>query len=180
MRQYKGLFMLQHENIILRKLKDNDASSLAQLANNKKVWDNVRDILPHPYTLDDAVSFINLTKQENPPVSFAIEYDGAFCGMIGLGPQQDVYKKTAEIGYWLGEPFWNKGIVTRAVKLITEYGFNELGFIRIHTGVFEYNIASMNVLEKNGYIKDGIFKKSIFKNEKIWDEHRYFKLNSNI
>ena len=159
-------------------LKDEDASALAQLANNKKVWDNLRDVLPHPYTMEDAVSFINITKQENPQVSFAVEYDGAFCGMIGLVPQKDVYRKTAEIGYWLGEPFWAKGIATKAVALITDYGFNELNFIRIHTGIFEYNIASMKVLEKNGYMKDGIFQKSVFKNNKIWDEHRYFKLKS--
>lgn len=170
--------MLQSENIILRQLKNEDASALAQLANNKKVWDNVRDILPHPYTIEDAVSFINLTKNESPQVSFAIEYDGAFCGMIGLVPQKDVYRKTAEIGYWLGEPFWNKNIASEAVKLTTKYGFDELGFIRIHTGIFEYNIASMKVLEKNGYVKDGIFKKSIFKNDKIWDEHRYSKTKS--
>ena len=168
--------MLQDKNIVLRRLEESDAPVLAALANNKKVWDNVRDILPHPYTLDDAHFFIGLVKPENPQLSFAIEYNGAFCGMIGLAPQKDVYRKTAEIGYWLGEPFWGKGIATRAVKLVTDYGFNEMGFIRIHTGIFEYNIGSMRVLEKNGYLKDGIFKKSIFKNEKLWDEHRYFKL----
>ena len=167
--------MLQNENIILRSLIDEDAPALAKLANNKKVWDNVRDFLPHPYSIEDAFFYINLTKKERPQVSFAIEHAGAFCGMIGLVPQKDVYRKTAEIGYWLGEPFWNKGIVTAAVALITDFGFNELGFIRIHTGIFEYNIGSMKVLEKNGYVKDYIFKKSIFKNGKIWDEHRYSK-----
>lgn len=169
--------MLQQDKIILRSLTDDDKEALAQLANNKKIYDNVRDGLRHPYTIDDAVFFINSTKNKNPQVSFAIEYDGAFCGMIGLIPQKDVYRKTAEIGYWLGEPFWNKGIVTTAVALITEYGFDELNFIRIHTGIFEYNIASMKVLEKNGYAKDGVFEKSIIKNEKIWNEHRYSKLN---
>ena len=168
--------MLQDDKIILRLLKDNDLPVLAELANNKKIWFNVRDILPHPYTLDDAVFFFNLIKDEKPQVSFAIEYEGAFCGMIGLTPQTDVYRLTAEIGYWLGEPFWNKGIVTKAVAMITDYGFNELGFIRIHTGIFEYNIASMKVLEKNGYKKDGVFEKSIIKDGKIIDEHRYSKV----
>ncbi len=165
--------MLSCGNIILRRLEDNDKEALAQLANNKKIWDNMRDYLPHPYTIDDAVFFINLTKQENPQMSFAIEFDGNFCGMVGLIPQQDVYKRTAEIGYWLGEPFWNKGIITTAVRLITDYGFNEVDFIRIHTGVFEYNIGSMKVLEKNGYKKDCVFEKSIIKNGQIWNEHRY-------
>ncbi len=168
--------MLQNEKIILRSLKDEDALALAQLANNKKIWLNVRDALPHPYTLEDAVFFINLIKDEITPFSFAIEYDGAFCGMIGLTPQKDVYRLTAEIGYWLGEPFWNKGIVTKAVALITDYAFNELCFIRIHTGIFEYNIASMKVLEKNGYKKDGVFEKSIIKDGKIINEHRYSKI----
>ena len=107
------------------------------------------------------------------PMTFAIDYEGQFCGVIGLTRQTDVYKKTAEIGYWIGEPFWNKGIATKSVKLMTSYGLQSLDFIRIHTGVFEYNIGSMRVLEKNGYTKDGVFKKSIFKNGKIWDEHRY-------
>ncbi len=168
--------MLQDKNILLRSLKDDDAEELAQLANNKKLWDNVRDILPHPYTIDDAVFFINLNKNKSPQFNFAIEYDGNFCGMIGLVPQQDVYRRTAEIGYWLGEPFWGKGIATIAVNLITDYGFNELDFIRIHTGIFEYNIASMKVLEKNGFKKDGVFENNIYKNGKLWNEHRYSKV----
>ncbi len=167
---------MRSEKVVLRKLTDNDKSSLAQLANNIKIWNNVRDILPHPYTIDDAISFINSIKNENLQKNLAIEYDDAFCGMIGLIPQQDVYKKTAEIGYWLGEPFWNKGIATTAVKLITEYGFHQLHFVRIHTGIFEYNIGSMKVLEKNGYKKDGVFEKNIFKNGKLINEHRYSKL----
>ncbi len=168
--------MLHSEKIILRSLTDDDASALALLADNKKIWDNVRDILPHPYTIDDAIFFINLTKQENPQMSFAIEYEGKFCGMIGLVAQQDIYRRTAEIGYWLGEPFWGKGIATEAAGLITDYGFNELGFVRIHTGIFEHNIGSMKVLEKNGYKKDGVFEKNIIKNGKMIDEHRYSKI----
>ena len=158
--------MLQDDKVILRSLYDNDLPVLAQLANNKKIWLNVRDILPHPYTLDDAIFFFNLIKDEKPQVSFAIEYEGEFCGMIGLMLQTDIYRLTAEIGYWLGEPFWNKGIVTKAVALITDYGFNKLGFVRIHTGIFEYNTASMKVLEKNGYKKDGCLKRALSKTER--------------
>lgn len=165
--------MLKGEKIILRFLNDNDKLQLATLANNKKIWDNVKDYLPHPYTIEDAISFIDLAKQEKTQIIFAIEWDNNFCGVIGLVAQTDVYKRTANIGYWIGEPFWNKGIATEAVRLITKYGLTELDFIRIHTGVFEYNTGSMRVLEKNGYEKDGIFKKSIFKNGKIWDEHRF-------
>ena len=167
--------MLKEGNIILRSLRDDDAPHLAQLANNRKIWDNVRDLLPSPYSFDDANRFIKLTQEENPQMNFAIEFDNHLCGVIGLVGQSDVYKKTAEIGYWIGEPYWNRGIATVAVKLITEYGFEELDFIRIHTGVFEYNKSSMKVLTKNGYSKDGVFKKSILKNGKIYDEHRFSK-----
>lgn len=110
-------------------------------------------------------------------MSFAIEHGSQLCGVIGLVRQTDVYKKTAEIGYWLGEPYWNKGIATVSVKLVTDYGFNQLGFIRIHAGVFDYNIGSMNVLLKNGYVNDGIFKKAILKNGQLFDEHRFSKIN---
>jgi len=164
------------DKIILRRLNAEDRLALASLINNKKIWDNLRDIVPFPYTIDDAVSFINFTKTEDPPTNFAIEYEGDLCGMIGLTRQPDVYKKTAEIGYWIGEPYWNKGIATEAVRLITAYGFDQLGFVRIHTGIFEYNPASMRVLEKNGFKKDGIFEKAVLKNGKIWDEHRYSKI----
>ena len=164
---------LIENNIILRRLSDSDKNALATLADNRNIWNNVRDYLPSPYTEQDAEAFIQLVKAEKTPMSFAIEYEKQFCGMVGLVAQSDVYRKTAEIGYWLGEPFWKKGIATVAVKLVTNYGLNTLDFIRIHTGVFEYNTGSMHVLEKNGYEKDGVFKKSIFKNGLIWNEHRY-------
>ena len=166
---------LKHDRIILRPLTDDDKEELARLANNKKVWDNLRDLMPYPYTIDNAIFFIDLTKQEDPQMTFAIDYAGQLCGVIGLVAQQDVYRKTAEIGYWIGEPFWNKGIATEAVKLITEYGLNQLDLIRIHTGVFEYNTSSMKVLEKCGYKKEGVFEKAIIKNGKIWNEHRFSK-----
>jgi len=168
--------MLQHKKITLRPLDDKDSVELALLANNKKIWDNLRDFIPFPYTIDDAIFFINLVKQEKPRMTFAIEFEGHFCGVIGLVGLNDVYRKSAEIGYWIGEPFWNKGIATVAVKLITDYGFDELGLMRIHTGVFENNIGSMKVLEKNGYKKEGVFEKAIIKNGQILNEHRFSKI----
>lgn len=167
--------MLQEGNIILRPLRDSDANALTILANNRKIWDNVRDFFPSPYTVDDANYFIELTQKENPRTTFAIEYNSELCGVISLVGQSDVYKRTAEIGYWIGEPYWNKGIATIAVKLITNYGMDQLDFIRIHAGVYEYNIGSMIVLTKNGYSKEGIFKKSVLKNGQIFDEHRFSK-----
>ena len=168
--------MLSEGKISLRSLNIADKMILASLANNKNIFDNVRDYFPFPYKESDAEEFIQSVQRENPQTTFAIEYESQFCGVCGLMLQADIYRKTAEIGYWIGEPFWNKGIATTAVKLLTQYGFNHLNLVRIHTGVFEYNLASMKVLEKNGYEKDGIFKNSILKNGSIWNEHRYSKV----
>lgn len=165
------------EIIKIRPLKLSDKTELTKLANNKKIWDNLRDYIPFPYEKSDAEFFIDLTNKEEPKQTFGIQFNGKLSGIIGLVIQNDVYKKSAEIGYWIGEPFWGNGIATKAVELITEYGFDKLDLNRIYTGVFEYNEASMKVLEKNGYQKEGIFKNAILKNDKICDEHRFFKLN---
>ncbi|MEM9549096.1 MAG: GNAT family protein [Bacteroidota bacterium] len=163
-------------NIFLRPLKDTDAHALAQLANNKKIWDNVRDLLPHPYTLKDAEFFVGLTQKEEIPQTFAIFHNDEFCGMTGLHIQNDVYRLSAELGYWIGEPYWGRGIASHAVKIITNYGFEKLGMERIYAGIFEFNVGSMRVLEKNGFQKEGVFRKAVLKNGKMWDEHRYGKV----
>ena len=169
--------MLTEGPVALRALNNADEACLAVLANNKKVWDNLRDYFPFPYSIADAQAFIDSTKEQTPQMSFGIFFRQELCGVISLVPLQDVYRKSAEIGYWLGEPFWNKGIGTLAVKLITSYGFRQLNLKRVQAGIFEYNKASMKVLEKNGYRKEGIFRQSICKNGQFWDEHRYAIIN---
>ncbi len=164
---------LKASNFLLRKIKVEDREELAKIANNKKIWLNLRDKFPHPYSLDDADFYINMILEEDPQCSFAIEYETKFAGMIGLLPMTDIYRKTAEIGYWLGEPYWGNGIMTEACKLLTNYGLHTLDFTRLHTGVFEHNIGSMKILENCGYKKDGVFEKSILKDGVVYDEHRY-------
>lgn len=163
--------------IKLKALKPSDKTQMAQLANNKKIWDNVRDGFGHPYTEKNAEEFILRQSKGDTEKVFAIDYNGELCGLIGLILQKDVYRKSAELGYWIGEPYWGKGIATKAVELIAEYAFDELKLIRIYAGAFEYNIGSIKVLEKNGFQKEGIAKKAVFKNNKIWDEHRYALLS---
>ena len=102
--------------IEIRPLKLSDKPELAKLANNKRIWDNLRDYIPFPYNENDAEFFINLTKEENPKQNFGIDFKGKLCGVIGLIIQKDVYRKSAEIGYWIGEPFWGNGIATKAVE----------------------------------------------------------------
>lgn len=164
-------------SIRLRHFRDSDAERMAELANNPKIGKNLRDGFPYPYTVKDAKNF--LKKYEDFHFFFAIEYHGVYVGNISLVPQDNVHIKTAEIGYFLGEPYWNKGIMTTAVKLITGYGFKS-GFARIHTGVYEFNPASQKVLQKCGYTLEGIFRKNVLKEGKLWDEFRYACINQDI
>lgn len=160
-------------DICLREFSPADRRQLAKLANNRKIFDNVRDFFPHPYSEQNAEEFIGVCMNENPQVTFAIRFQNEFAGVIGLVLQSDVYRKSAELGYWLGEPFWNKGIASQAVNLVVSYGFYSLELVRIYTGVFDFNKASQRVLEKCGFTLEGIFKKSIIKNGQIGDECRY-------
>lgn len=169
---------LKSGNIVLRPLRLTDALRLSELANNEKISRNLRDGFPNPYTLADAENFLQRFSDQDPVTFFGIDFNGEYVGNISLVPGQDVYRKSAEIGYFIGEPYWNKGIVTKAVNLISEYGFNHLDIVRIHTGVFEYNAASMHVLEKCGFVKEAVFRKSVFKQGKLWDEVRYAKLKT--
>jgi RimJ/RimL family protein N-acetyltransferase len=164
---------LKKDNLKLRAFQESDAEQIALLCNNKKIWDNVRDYLPFPYNVDHAIEYIHYCQGENPQTTFAVEYKGEFVGSIGLLQQTDVYRLTAEVGYWIGEPYWGLGIATNALQLITDYGFKTLGLVRIYSGVFDFNKASQRVLEKAGFKLEGIFEKSILKNGTIGSEYRY-------
>ena len=162
----------------LRALRYSDRENLAELANNINIWNTLRDMFPHPYTIKDAENFVDMVKQQEPQVTFAIEYEFKFVGVIGIIPQPDVYRKSAEIGYWIGEPYWNRGIATTALKLATKYAFKDLKLVRLFAGVFEGNDGSRKVLEKSGYTLEGVSKKAVFKNQKLIDEYRYAKLRT--
>jgi len=165
--------MAENDICKLRKLKMHDLDILAKYANNKNIAINLRDGFPHPYSLDDAKKFYQLVKSMVPESVFVIEHKDNFAGMIGLTPLKDVYCKTAEIGYWLAEPFWNKGIMTKAVLSMVNWGWENLDVVRIHTGIYAYNEASARVLEKSGFTFECEFINSIFKYGKLANERRY-------
>jgi [ribosomal protein S5]-alanine N-acetyltransferase len=123
----------------LRNWQNFDRSSLVKYANNYKIWMNVDDIFPYPYTSEDAAFWINSKNRSNN--DFAIATKTEAIGGISLRPQKNIYRKSAELGYWLGEPYWGKGIVTQAVKNMMLYGFENLGILRIYALVFEWNLA---------------------------------------
>ncbi|MEP1033993.1 GNAT family protein [Ekhidna sp.] len=172
------MLVLGEGNIILRPLQNDDAEQIAKLINNKKVLDNLRDYIPFPYAKKNAEDFIKISSEQIPPCTFGIIGNNQLCGVIGIIIQSDIYRMSAEVGYWVGEPFWGKGIATKALELITSYGFSQLGLIRIYAGTFGHNEASRRVLEKCGYQKEGISKQAIIKNNQILDEHKYAILKS--
>jgi len=161
--------------IILRALRYSDKETMAILANNKHIWNNLRDEFPYPYTENDALKFIDAVKLKEPQVDFAIDYEHRFSGVISLILQKDILRHSAEVGYWIGEPFWGKGITTAAVALIVDYGFKTLGLQRIYASVFEGNIASQRVLEKCGFKLEGTLVKGAFKNNHYINDLRYGK-----
>jgi RimJ/RimL family protein N-acetyltransferase len=160
---------LKFDKFTIRYWQAGDEATLAENANNRKIWRNVRDRFPHPYTLEDAVWWIRFANSETPICNFAIEIDGAAVGGIGLILRDDVYRLSAEIGYWLGEDYWGRGIVTQAVGAVTDYAFANFKLCRIYAEVFEWNPASMRVLEKAGYQFEGRLRKSAIKDGHIID-----------
>ncbi len=172
------MIIAQNGDVVIRELNESDLPKLAEYANNEKVSINLRDAFPNPYIIEDAKKFLEVIEKQSQKTFFAIEYKGDYVGNISLLVGNDVYRNSAEIGYFIGEPFWNKGIMTKAVNLITEFGFKNLGIIRIHAGVFEFNKSSQRVLEKCGFEKEAVFKKSVTKKGVIYNEIRYAKLKS--
>lgn len=165
------------ESISTRPFRKTDEDELAKYLNNKKIWDQLRDYLPHPYSTKDARDHIERSINDNPTQNFAIDYKNELVGSISLVLQEDVYRHSAETGFWIAEPFWGKGIATAAIKHIIDYGFNQLGIVRIYASVMQNNIASMKALVKAGFQPEGVFKKGFIKNEEYLDEHRFGILN---
>lgn len=160
------------DNFTLRPLRPDDAQSLAIQGNNHNVWRNLRDRFPHPLTVSDSQQYIEATLKQSENV-FAIEVDGEAVGVIGLTMGESERRHSAELGYWLGEQFWGRGIVTIAVDAVTNYAVKELGLSRIESYVFAWNPASARVLEKVGFAREGILRNSVIKDGVLLDRWLY-------
>lgn len=165
--------MIKTERLILRNWQMDDLDSLLKYGNNFNIAKNMRNRFPHPYTIEAGTVFIKLFEKEDPQKVFAIEYQGGAIGAIGIFQQEDVYIKNAELGYWIGEPFWNKGLATEAVKAMINYGFKAFEIERIYAAVFNYNDASKKVIEKAGFTIEAKLHNTIFKNGEFCDELIY-------
>lgn len=163
-------------SVRLRPLVPEDAPTLAVLCDNRRIWDNLRDFIPSPYSLEDAEAFIALCQADCPQLNFAIEAEGQLVGVVGLVPGVDIHRCSAELGYWIGEPYWGRGYASEAARLMTAYGFEQLGLVRIFAGVFDYNKASQRVLEKAGYRLCCVLERAVIKNGRILDEWHYAQL----
>jgi RimJ/RimL family protein N-acetyltransferase len=165
------MWKLQHSTI--RLFRPSDASSLAACANNRNVWRNLRDLMPHPYAIADAERFIASVLDQPRPTNFAIEVEGAAVGAIGLKLKDDIERVGAEVGYWVGEPFWGLGILSEVVPTFTKWAITEFQLTRVEAIVFEWNPASARVLEKAGFVREGVMRRSALKDGQIIDRILY-------
>jgi RimJ/RimL family protein N-acetyltransferase len=157
----------------LRPWKLTDLEPMVRFANNFNIAKKLTDKFPFPYTEKDGIAYLNMVMMDDPLRVFAIDIDGLAVGSIGVFPQEDIHRLNAEMGYWLAEPYWGKGIVTRAVLQMVEYAFRTFPVERIFARPFGSNVASQRVLEKAGFVQEGRFEKVLIKNGVMEDELFY-------
>jgi RimJ/RimL family protein N-acetyltransferase len=162
----------------VRSWRPGDAASIVEHANNRKVWLNLRDRFPHPYTPRDARAFLKTVRAARPETNFAIEVDGAAVGGIAFHLQSDVERVGAELGYWLGEKYWGRGIATAAVRAVTEYAFSGHGLLRVFALPFAHNRASARVLENAGFTLEGVLRSSAIKDGHVLDQLLYARIRA--
>jgi RimJ/RimL family protein N-acetyltransferase len=164
---------LRLEGCAIRSCRSGDAASIARFANDRRIWRNLRDRFPFPYTRDDAVAWIRHASEMRPETHFAIDVGGLAVGAIGFELQPDVYRRSAEVGYWLGHAYWGRGITTQALRALTDYAFSSFDICRLYAGVFAWNPASARVLEKAGYTLEGRLRQRVTKDGESLDELLY-------
>jgi len=160
-------------DFLLRPWNINDLQSVVKYANNANIAKNMTDMFAHPYTEENGKLFIAFATKNSPINVFAIEVGGEAVGGIGIHQQQDIMRKNAELGYWLAEPFWGKGIITKAIPQMLDFAFKTYDITRVYARPFGTNLASQRVLEKTGFKLEARFEKTIFKNGEFLDELVY-------
>ncbi len=157
----------------IRSWRPTDVTALLKYADNRNIWLNLRDRFPNPYREEDAQQWIERANAPQSGLTYAIASNEEAIGGIGLQLQHDVHRRSAEMGYWLGEPFCGQGIATKALTALTEYAFANFDLVRLYPTVFEWNPASVRVLEKAGYAYEGRLRKSVTKDGKTIDQLWY-------
>ena len=157
----------------VRSWRTSDAESLLRHANNRNIWLNLRDAFPHPYTKHDARAYIRSVRERTPETTFAIAVDDEAVGSVGFVLRTDVERVSAEIGYWLAEPLWGRGITTEALTALTKYAIDTHGLTRIYALPFAWNAASCRVLEKAGFVLEARLRRSAIKDGQVTDQMQY-------
>lgn len=159
----------------IRQWKFQDADDLAAALNNQKIQNNLRDGLPYPYTKDDALDFIRTMLNSDPETTFAfaITVNDRAVGSIGVFRKENIHKRTAEMGYYIAEPYWGKGLGTSAVQQVSNYIFQNTDIVRIFAEPFAYNTASCRILEKSGFALEGTLRGNAVKNGRMIDMKMY-------
>lgn len=170
---------IRKNNYRLRPWETDDFLSLAEHFNNIHIWNQIRD-LPFPYGPEDAKAFIAFAQSRTDGWDFALEIDGRAVGNISFASQPNVERFNAEVGYWIAEPFWNRGIVSDALHTAAEWIFSHTPVIRLYAHVYELNPASRRVLEKAGFRSFGKMEKAVFKNGQFLDVYAYERLKPGI
>jgi RimJ/RimL family protein N-acetyltransferase len=169
--------MIDADGLVLRPWRPRDVDALVRYANNRRIWLNLTDRFPHPYTRTDAEAWIaRCAAQAGQATHLAIDVDGVSVGGVGFDRGRDVYRLTADIGYWLAEPFWGRGLATVALRAATTHAFARFDLERLQAAVFEWNPASVRVLEKAGYGFEGRLRRSITKDGRVGDTLLYARL----
>ncbi len=166
---YRFMTIIKSNRLVLRPLKDKDEVRICELGNNKKIWLNLSNRFPHPYTIKKAREWINFNKEKKETMNFAITINDELIGMIGCDYEQEYL----ECGYWIGEPYWGKGYAKEALFVFLKHLFENFNVMRVQAKVFTHNIASCKVLEKFDFKKEGVLRKTIKKENKFLDEFVY-------
>ncbi len=157
----------------LRPWEMSDLDTLVVIADNPNISNNLTNRFPHPYTRESGEGFIKMARSHDPFHIMAIEINNKVAGGVGIHPQDDIFCKNAELGYWLAEPYWGKGVMTNAVRQMVAYGFRKFDIDRIFARPFGSNIGSQKVLEKAGFQLEATFKQTLYKNGRYEDELVY-------
>lgn len=157
----------------IRDWRSSDEAALIAAANNRNVWRNLHHRFPHPFTQGDAMKWFSSLAAMPEPTHWAIEVNRIAVGGIGVDLGEGIYAKSGNFGYWLGEQYWGRGIMTAAVRVASEYAMSHFGLVRLAATVFAWNPASMRVLEKVGFKQEGILRRSVFKDGQLIDQVLY-------
>ena len=168
--------LLELSDVKVRSWHKDDLNALLRHANNPKIAANLRDQFPHPYTRRDGIDYLEYVQTQEPQCSFAIEYGGEAVGGVGFQMGRDIARISAEMGYWLSEEYWGRGIATRAVTAMSDWAFENYNLTRVFAMAFAHNAASIRVLEKSGFERECVMRRSAIKQGVVLDQILFAKV----